>query len=278
MEKIKISLDKIVIEYTKISVDFFNQYFEKGVCIYYGAEHTIGNYGYYYELHLKENNNAYLHIYYKLIYQKKSKYYPLRIKTHPKYLHNFEHILKRLRMEADEINFILCDVAYDIPYSMQNIFVASNTGRCMNLYEGTKYFGNKRQRTQHGYCKVYDKNEEQKKKKGQKMAGELTRVEITYRETIPINKLVLYPPKFNKLYTSNVITDTKDVKPEYRAIIYALQSEYMTMDDFSYHYKNKIKQALSTQYIVDFDTLAEQSWEEMVSEILKLVAFNMLPF
>lgn len=143
MDNIKVSLDKLVIEFTKVNINFFSKYFINGVCVVYRIDDFIGKYGYHYEIHIKKPNNAYLHIMYKPIKEPKLRHYPLRIKTHPCYLGEFTKILKDISSKAEEINFVLCDVAYDIPYSINNVFIASNTGRNMNIYEGTRYFGSK---------------------------------------------------------------------------------------------------------------------------------------
>ena len=280
MEGIKVSLDKVIIEYTKISMEFFNRYFVEGICVYYGIDHIIGKYGYHYELHIKKGHKVYLHIYYKPMYQKRSKHYPLRIKTHPAYLEHFSDILERLSREAKEINFIQCDVAFDIPYSLKNVFIASNTGRNMNIYEGTRYFGKRGQSSQHGYCRVYDKKKEMEEKKKVKVAGALTRVEISYRPDpkIPISQLVYSPPKFNKYYTCSVIKDLNGVKPEYRAIILAIQNQHMIMGDFTRHYRNNVKQALEAQQTVDFDALAGKHWKDIIAAPLQYAQAYAIPF
>ncbi|WP_027399776.1 hypothetical protein [Anaerovorax odorimutans] len=83
----------------------------------------------------------------------------------------------------------------------------------MNNYKGTRYIGNKRQRNKHGYCKVYDKKNQLKEVKKEEVAGELTRVEITYRTypRFPIDELIHHPPKFNRLYTCNVVPDISNL-------------------------------------------------------------------
>ena len=204
MNNIKVSIDRIIIEYTKISMNFFNSYFMRNICDYYGIKPTIGKTGFHYKLNIKEYDDSYLYISYKPYHQSNSLSYSLWIEIHPKYLERFRNILDALNLEAKEINFVLCDVAYDIPYSMNNVFIASNTGRKMNLYEGTKYFGERKDSKNHGYCRVYDKKKEQKKKKNKEVGRELTRVEIVYgpdsKERFNLLDLLNRPPLFNKYY------------------------------------------------------------------------------
>ena len=93
----------------------------------YAVKPTLGKSGFHYKLYLKEYDDIYIS--YKPYHQSKSLYYFLWIETHPNHFKRFKNILNALGREAKEINFVLCDVAYDIPYSMNNVFIASNTGR-----------------------------------------------------------------------------------------------------------------------------------------------------
>lgn len=78
---------------------------------------------------------------------------------------------------------------------MSNVFIASNTGRNMNVYEGTRYYGRKFESKDHAFCRNYDKKVEQKSK-GIEQEEERTRVELVYRpdEKIPLENIIQYPP------------------------------------------------------------------------------------
>ncbi len=282
MNNIKVSIDRIIIEYTKVSMNFFNSYIMKNICDFYAVKPTIGKSGFRYKLYLKEYDGSYLHISYQPYNQGKSLSYSLWIETHPKYLERFRNILDALNIEAKEVNFVLCDVAYDIPYSINNVFIASNTGRKMNIFKGTKYFGDRKSSKDHGYCRVYDKKNEQKEKKNKEVAGELTRVEIVYRPDskgrFDLLDLLKHPPDFNRYYTCRVITNTDLLKPERKAIIMAIQNELMTLDEFSPYQRKKIKEELSNQLTVDFNDLTGQNWEEILSDPIRLIYGRRLPF
>ena len=125
----------------------------------------------------------------------------------------------------------------------------------MNIYERTKYFGERKDSKNHGYCRVYDKKKEQKEKKNKEIVGELTRVEIVYRpdskERFKLLDLLNRPPNFNSYYTCNVITNIKALKPERKAILLVAQNGLMTLEEFSSYHRNKIKEEFSSQLQVD---------------------------
>ncbi|CEH28567.1 replication initiation factor family protein, partial [Aneurinibacillus migulanus] len=226
MSNTKLSIDRIVIEYRDVYWSFFNP-FKQSICDYYGIKPTIREKGFKYHLHIEEHSDRYFHISYQLCYAPKSRKHPLRIETHPDHLEYFQPILDGLKANASSIWFVRCDVAFDISCPMNHVFTASRTGRRMNLYEGTRYYGKKSQRQQAGYCRVYDKckeQEERKQKQQKQMTGALTRVEIVYKpqEKILMNLLVQFPPTFNNLYSCSILTDLEPLKPEKRAIVLAV--------------------------------------------------------
>lgn len=267
MRNINLSIDKIVIEYKDVHWKFFNP-FKRNICDYYGVTESIGktDWGFKYHLHIELSHEAYLHISYQPYHEPKSFKHSLRIETHPDYLPEFKHLLDTLYQNASSIWFVRCDVAFDIPSPITNVFTSSKTGRRMNLYEGTRYFGRKSQRQQAGYCRVYDKRKEQEERKGKKTVGEITRVEIVYRpaEKIPMESLIQHPPQFNNLYFCQVLNDLAPLKPEKRAIVFAIQQGLMTMDEFTPHHKRTIMQLLADQEAVDFDEIANEQWEANV--------------
>jgi hypothetical protein len=198
--------------------------------------------------------------------QKKSQKYSLRVESHPNHLERFSQLLSALQGHTKAIFFVKSDVAFDIPLPSPNVFVASKTGRKMSIYEGTRYFGRSNQRQLHGYCRVYDKKL-QLEDSGATIEGERTRVEIVYRpsEKVPMDRLIQCPPRFNSLYSCNVITEMDAIKPEKRAIILALQHGLMTFGDFSKYQKKNIKELLSVKQQVNFDVLVNKDWENLVA-------------
>ncbi|MED0679989.1 replication initiation factor family protein [Aneurinibacillus thermoaerophilus] len=265
MSSIKLSIDRIVIEYRDVYWTFFNP-FKQNICDYYGIKEYIGKTGFKYHLHIREYPDRYFHISYQPYHEPKSMKHTLRIETHPDHLEYFQHILDGLKANASTIWFVRCDVAFDIPCPMNQVFTASRTGRYMNLYEGTRYYGKKSQRQQAGYCRVYDKCKEQKERKQKKTVGALTRVEIVYKpqEKIPMDSLIQFPPTFNNLYSCSILTDLEPLKPEKRAMVLAVQQGLMTLDDFTPYHRRTIQKLLESQEMIDFDQIAHEQWEENV--------------
>jgi len=241
MSNIKVSVDRMVLEYKDVYWNFFNE-FKRRICDFYGITEYIGNKGFKYHLHIKETKEVYMHISFQPYHEPKSMKHTLRIESHPEHLLTFRHILDRLRQNASSIWFIRCDVAFDIPKPMSQVFTVSRTGRRMNRFEGTRYYGRENQRQQHGYCRIYDKREEQLQRKGRQMEGELTRMEIVYapKEKIQMEYMIQYPPTFNRLYTCTVLDDMMKIKPEKRAMVLAIQNEWMTLDEFTHYHRMNI--------------------------------------
>lgn len=266
MSTIKVSIDRIVVEYKDVYWDFFNP-FKQRLCDYYGIKEYIKQWGYKYHLHIKESADEYLHISYQQWGEGRSRKHTLQIETNPLHLNRFSRWLLPLQNQSSSIRFVRSEIAYDIPYPMTNVFTSSLTGRRMNLYEGTRYYGKKSQRQQHGYCRVYDKRAERLEKNGIDIGHELTRMEIVYRpeEKIILQNLIQHPPEFNGLYSCKIITETTSIKPIRRAMLLAVQHQHMTLQDFSGHHKRELKKALDAQQHVDLNLLAQQHWDEMVT-------------
>ena len=100
MKQISVSIDKIIIEYTKVSMDFWNGYFMKNICDYYGINPTIHELGFKYQLYLVNPDGTYMHISYRPVHEIKSKHYSLWIETHPEYLGGFKNILNALGIKC----------------------------------------------------------------------------------------------------------------------------------------------------------------------------------
>lgn len=208
-----------------------------------------------------------MHISFQPFHEPKSMKHTLRIETHPEHFVTFMSILGQLQRNASSIWFVRCDVAFEIPKPMSQVFTSSRTGRRMNRYEGTRYYGKSKQRQQHGYCRVYDKRMEQRERKGKHLEGELTRMEIVYapKEKILMERLIQHPPELNRLYQCTVLDDVEKIKPEKRAMVLAIQNELMTLDEFTPYHRANVGKILESQQVIDFDHLAREQWEEIVT-------------
>ncbi|WP_334075552.1 MULTISPECIES: hypothetical protein [Paenibacillus] len=151
MNNVQLSVDKIAVEYHGVTVNFYNQ-LALSFRDWFDIEPAIPYKGYVYHWNLALDD-AYLYLRYQPWWQKKSRKYSLRIETHPDHLVKFQRLLDALYSHAQKVSFSRCELAYDIPYPMNNAFIASNTGRNMNVYEGTRYYGRKFESKDHAFCR-----------------------------------------------------------------------------------------------------------------------------
>lgn len=178
MKDIKVSIDRIVIDFTHVHWNFFNQ-LHKRISHFYGVNMTVKDKGLKY--HIKINTGEhFMHISYQLVFAKKSHKNTLRIEVYPKSLGYFISWLEQFRLYAKEVLFVRCDVAYDIPMKMKEVFTMSKTGRKLRPYKETRYYNGTQQRQEDGYCRVYDKKRQLWERKKQKLKEERTRMEIVY--------------------------------------------------------------------------------------------------
>jgi hypothetical protein len=169
---------------------------------------TVGDRGFQYRIRIKTEEH-FLHISYKLVFAPNTRKNTLRIEAYPKSLVYFRYWLEQIRDYANEILFVRCDVAFDIPVPINDLFTMSTKGRKLRLYKGTRYYNGKHQRQEDGYCRVYDKKRQLLETGRRKIQGEQTRMEIVYapKEKIQLASLVQYPPQFNNKYLCAVLTD-----------------------------------------------------------------------
>lgn len=136
--------------------------------------------------------------------------YTLRLETRPEQLERFSEIMEELRDMASDIDFVSCDVAYDVPVALGDVFIASkDMRRKLRPYKGTRYFGLPHQRKQNGYFRVYDKELELREWRGIRIEGNLTRIEMVYKpeKRIRLADIGLHPPEQNTHYFASIITD-----------------------------------------------------------------------
>lgn len=265
MEGVQISIDRIVVDFTDIFWDFFNP-FQLRLRQYLNASFQLKEKGFKYHLHVRDSGH-YLHLSYQLTFVPKSRKNTLRIECHPDSLVHFYSWLKPLNDYAGAILFVRCDVAFDIPLPISELFTLSLTGRNMHNWKGTRYSNKKHQRQVAGYSRVYDKKNQLMKRYGKVVGGELTRFEIVYApdEKIPLDVLVQFPPKFNRLYLCTHLTCLEQLKPKQRERVYGMMSGELQQKQVTAYYRRQIVDEMRTHLTMDFDKVAEAQWEEAIT-------------
>ncbi len=76
MKGATVSIDRIVIDFTDVYWDFFNE-FHKRNCHYYGVRMTVGDRGFQYRIRINTGEH-FLHLSYKLVYAPKTRKNTLR--------------------------------------------------------------------------------------------------------------------------------------------------------------------------------------------------------
>lgn len=119
--------------------------FHKRICHFYSVKMTVGDRGFQYRIRINTEEH-FMHISYKLVYASKTRKNTLRIEAYPKSLVYFRYWLEQIRDYANEILFVRCDVAFDIPFRINDLFKMSTKGRKLRLFKGTRYYNGKHQR------------------------------------------------------------------------------------------------------------------------------------
>ncbi|UGB30953.1 MULTISPECIES: replication initiation factor family protein [Bacillales] len=260
-----VKLDKLVLEYVNIPLNIFDAIKDD-----WNISDIKSNEGFHYHRCLQiTKNDTYIKLYYQSKYEIWKPVGKLRLETQPEYLCEFSSLLKKLKEISRDVYFVSMDVAFDFPIHQSNLLVTSNTGREMNLFQGTRYFGGKGQRGKNGYCRIYDKKQELLNR--EVIKGELTRVEIVYKSKLVLADLANHPPSFNKYYSGWIVDKDIKVPPIYKAIIICLQKGDMTINEFSRHYRRVIKNLFKDQTIIDFDEHIRKLWIDQVSNINRFV-------
>jgi hypothetical protein len=189
--QVTVLLDKIKLEYSDIPVTFIKLLEDEGEIV---DIKSIEGFRYHLCRKVQKTNGAYIKLYYQpknVVWKPVGK---LHIETHPKNIEEFSTLLKKLKEVGKGVYFIATDVAFDIPVPLTNVFVTSNTGRKMNLFNGTRYFGGKGQPGKNRFCRIYDKKQESLNK--DLIKGELTRFEIVYKTSkkLELRELAENPP------------------------------------------------------------------------------------
>jgi hypothetical protein len=106
MKGVTISIDRIVIDFTDVFWDFFNE-FHKRICHFYGVRMTVGERGFQYRIKINTGEH-FLHISYKLVYAPKTRKNTLRIEAYPKSLVYF--LTGSNKFEPMPIKYYSCGV------------------------------------------------------------------------------------------------------------------------------------------------------------------------
>ncbi|MEK3963444.1 MULTISPECIES: hypothetical protein [Paenibacillus] len=265
MEGVQVSIDRIVVEFTDVYWDFFNP-FQLRLREYLNANLRLKEKGFKYHLHVRDRGH-YLHISYQLTFVPKSRKNTLRIECHPDSLVHFYSWLKPIKDYAREILFVRCDVAFDIPLPISELFTLSLTGRNMHTWQGTRYSNKKHQRQVAGYSRVYDKKCQLMSRHRKVIEGELTRFEIVYApdEKIPLEAIIQFPPKFNRFYLCTHLTHPEHLKPKQRERVSGLMSGELQQKDVSGYYRRLIVEEMRERPTLNFDEVAAAQWKEAIT-------------
>jgi len=190
--------------------------------------------------------------------------YTLRIESRPEHLDKFADHLEEFITQASEVNFVSCDVAYDVPVPLTAVFVGSHDmRRKLTVYKGTRYFGLPTKRKKDGYCRVYDKKLELIERRSIQVTNNLTRIEMVYKpETrIALTDIVHHPPTQNRHYFASVIDDWDELPAKQAERIRQWQLGENTHNRYI---REKIKESLASQSI-DFNRSASEHWADMIA-------------
>jgi len=223
-----------------------------------------GKYGY--ELHIRKENRAYLHVFYKNFRETDGFRHTLRLETRPEHYLHFRDLLEPIHRVASRIYFVSCDVAYDVRTSLENVVVIpADMRREMTSFGTTRYFGLPHQRKRNGYCRIYDKRPELWENQGIAIDHELIRIEIVYKpdEKILLSDVKRYPPAQNKQYFAAVITDWEAFTRKRAKQIHNMRDG---IDMYTRHIRERVKETLANQYHIDFNRLAREQWGQLLEE------------
>jgi hypothetical protein len=231
----------------------------------YKAKRMEFNKLYCYQMHVKLENGAYMHVFFKNFAETEGFRHTLRIETHPEHYAKLTDLLAPIWNAAEQVYFISGDMAFDVPQAMNNVFIIANhTRRRIRLYKDTRYFGLPHQRKLNAYCRTYNKRL-QLLSRGIDMGHDLTRIEMVYKpsEKIPLANIAAHPPEFNKYYFAKVLTDMGALTAKERERVNKLQTGE---ERYTLHVRNTIKQSLASQFELDFNQLASEHWAAVLNE------------
>ena len=225
---------------------------------------------YRYQLNLSEHGttDGAIFIGYKHNSAKASEYYDMKIEFNPKKSNQVQrYLLQALNSVVGDkvVKLAKCDVAIDIPYKTDDVYIVNKTGKKPSSCDTTRYFG---ESGTHGYLKLYDKLKEQKVNVSAKGSEQLTRVEFTLKfdDGIPFAKLLKYKTDFDKMYTIGLLHDIEDVAT--KCIARCLTRGEVKRSELPRYAKDTITKALSkTTNKMKINKIINSSWKELMESI-----------
>ncbi|MCH5439016.1 replication initiation protein [Bacillus paranthracis] len=270
MVGVQVTIDKFVVEYKNIPYSIFLRLYMMAANRYKTKKETYTR-SYAHKVYINKCDGIYMYVYYQNIRETERCLHTLRVETRPEYYVHFKEILEMIAEQASQIEFVSCDVAYDIQKGLEDIVVIPvDARRTMSHYKTTRYFGKPEQRKQNGYCRIYDKRLELEQNQGTYITDDLSRIEIVYKvsEEILLNDIVKYPPKQNKYYYAAVVTDWEALKKKQMERVINLRDG---TEAYTQYVRREIKKNLTNQYRVDFDELIRMNWEKLIQETCSII-------
>lgn len=280
--EVDVSVDRLILYVGHVNVERFQKFYD---FMEYGERngyidklivyHSNDIKGYHYNLKIGEGAGA-IHIGYKHnSANEREDGYNLRMECNPsKQTKNDRWFLKIFTSAFlnYEKRIKGVDIAFDISTNISNVFPISLTGRDMNIYRGTRYFGG---RGEHGFMRIYDKKKELKDKQGIEIDEEKTRVEFVARfgDGITLQEFSHVELEIDKLYKV-AVCDLDKVEGVVKACVIAVSSGQMDIKELSRTYRKKTKNALDSMRLLGLDDAFLSARDSIVEVIKKYTVFT----
>ncbi|MFD0677382.1 MULTISPECIES: replication initiation protein [unclassified Paenibacillus] len=261
---INVSVDKVVLEFERVPTSRYLAWSTR-LEVKNKAKRVVFNKLYCYQLHVKLEDGAYMHVFFKNFAETEGSKHTLRVETNPEYYAKCKVLIEPIWEAAEQVYFISGDVAFDVPQTLGKVFIIANHARRkIRLYKDTRYFGLPHQRKLHAYCRVYDKRQ-QLLTRGRDVGHDLTRIEMVYKPSrrIPLVDVAEHPPEFNAYYFAKLLTDTSVLTGKERERVNQLQTG---QERYTRHVRNTIKKSLASQFELNFNQLASEKWATIVND------------
>lgn len=159
------------------------------------------------------------------------------------------------------------DLAFDIQKDISECVPLSLTGKTMNKFKSTYYFGT---RGKDGYLKIYDKGAEEG------TGEEKTRIEYSVKFSDDMTlQLFKGITSFGIDYQYNIsFLDYEKFDTEMACILYAIHSGFKSLKDFSRRKREKIKKALEETRTLTLDEIYSKNRQKLVKQIQDILNFE----
>ena len=280
--KVDVSVDRLILYVEHVPVERFQRFYDMlefgernghiDKLIYY---HSNDVKGYHYNVRIGQGAGAVT-----LGYKHNSAYeredgYTLRMECNPaKANHNdwwfrlmFTKAFEKCRKYVKGI-----DIAFDIGIHISKVFPVSLTGKDLNYFRGTKYFG---RRGEHGFMRIYDKKKELKEKQGIEIDEERTRIEFAARfcDGFTLQELAYMELGIDKLYKV-AVCDLDKLEGVVKACVIAVSSGQMDIKELSRTYRQKTKNALDSMRLVGLDDALRSARGSIIETVKKYTVFT----